>query len=627
MNYRPFKKILLVLLIGLGGPLLAGVPAGAQVPGSSRSAKACAICHFRWIETFFIQGRGTELVEYQAEKVVATPDMCFSCHDGSIMDSRKRMVAGKGHKTGVAPPASMNIPELFPLDEQGRVDCATCHTAHGVPSEGDKNTTIFMRTSNRDSAMCRQCHPGRQGATDTGNHPMGTVKEPIPSTILAMSHGTPKRGSEMICETCHTAHGSMYDAYLIQNYRNSDLCLACHPEKSAVSGKGLRNPGHVVNVAPQTAVIPSFLMEKGARVGSKGEVICSTCHDVHGVEAVKNLLVTGHDARSSLCMTCHADKAVVSDSRHNLARTAAEVANLQGQTAAQAGGDYTTRMCMSCHGPEKFAARPRLAAPSHPVRVDPFRVNPADLPYQTASADPDTLSLPLYDLYGVRKARGEMTCTTCHDPHRRTPGTPSGTNDAPKNALLRQPAPELCRQCHKDKFRIAASKHNLLKTAPESVNSLDETPEQAGLCGNCHLTHGGLETFLWSRPLAETAAAEPPAPCLSCHREGGLAASRTLGPNDHPVHVKARLSSSISNMPLFDADGRLSEEGKIACYTCHDPHRWDPERPVSEDEAFSREGDSATSFLRLQAAPSAALCNSRPGPRNTRVITCPSNSR
>ena len=618
-------KIRLLIAIGIL-VVTTPVPAAAQVPGGARSAKGCAICHFRWIETFFIQGKGTDLVDYQAGKVVATPDMCISCHDGSVMDSRARMVEGKGHKTGVGPPQSMDIPGLYPLDDAGRVQCATCHTAHGVPSDEDGETTIFMRSSNRNSAMCRQCHPGREQTDGSGNHPMGTLEQKIPDELLRRSHAKPRRATQMICETCHTAHGSPYDAYLIESYRNSDLCLTCHPQKSVTTREGWRKPGHVVNVEPKTAVIPASLMEKGARTGPQGEVICSTCHDVHGSNPSPDLLVAAYDGGSSLCLTCHADKAVVAGTRHNLDKSAPGVSNLQGQTVAQAGvcsachlphkpardltgeGDYTSRLCMSCHGPGKFSARPRVAGPSHPVRVTPYQASPAGLPYSTAAVDPETFSLPLYDTYGVRSERGQMTCTTCHDPHQHTPGSTAENSSDVKNLFLRVTNPDLCRQCHADKFAVAASKHNLRQTAPGSVNRLNQTPAQAGLCANCHLTHGGLATFLWARTLPESAATTPPAPCFSCHREEGLAAGHRLSGNNHPVHVAAALPSSISRMPLFDARGRPAEEGQIACYTCHDPHRWAPNRTVSAADALSQEGDAATSFLRLQNTPQPELC-------------------
>ncbi len=47
------------------------------------SAKACALCHYRWIDTFFIEGRGSEFVDYTSEKVVATAEMAGGIKTGN----------------------------------------------------------------------------------------------------------------------------------------------------------------------------------------------------------------------------------------------------------------------------------------------------------------------------------------------------------------------------------------------------------------------------------------------------------------------------------------------------------------------------------------------------------------
>ena len=135
MNKNSYLFLLIVILVlqfKLSDAQMTAAP-----PKNPNSAKACAICHYRWIDTFFVEGRGSDLAEYTAEKVVATPDMCFSCHDGSIADSRARAFRTAQHKTNVPPPDHMQIPDIFPLDEQGKMQCATCHTAHGVASGPD----------------------------------------------------------------------------------------------------------------------------------------------------------------------------------------------------------------------------------------------------------------------------------------------------------------------------------------------------------------------------------------------------------------------------------------------------------------------------------------------------------
>ncbi len=49
------------------------------------SAKKCAICHYQWVYSFYVEHRDGELVQRPDEKEVADEEMCFSCHDGSVV--------------------------------------------------------------------------------------------------------------------------------------------------------------------------------------------------------------------------------------------------------------------------------------------------------------------------------------------------------------------------------------------------------------------------------------------------------------------------------------------------------------------------------------------------------------
>jgi predicted CXXCH cytochrome family protein len=94
-----------------------------------------------------------------------------------------------------------------------------------------------------------------------------------------------------------------------------------------------------------------------------------------------------------------------------------------------------------------------------------------------------------------------------------------------------------------------------------------------------------------------------PAPdlCERCHVEGGIAAGSVVGRSGHPVGIAAGRDYG-PDLPLFGGDGRRQPRGKIACATCHDPHRWEP---PGGSGSGSR---TATSFLRLGADGHAALC-------------------
>ena len=468
-----------IVLTGASSLALAQV----QAPSNPNSAKSCAICHFRWIDTFFIEGRGSDLVDYTAEKAVATAEMCFSCHDGSIADSRARAYETAQHKTNVPPPDHMQIPDIFPLDEKGNMQCATCHTAHGVPSGPDSKETIFMRTSNRNSAMCRMCHPARVDSPTAGNHPLDTTKQEIPADLTAMGALEGDEKNQLICETCHAAHGAKYENYLIKSGRNSSLCLECHRDKNPQAPDGSKKPLHVVNVVPVNAVIPEALMQQGARVGNDGAIICQSCHEIHTSETRQAALLVQQNQASTLCLACHTAKQVIVDTKHNLQLSAPEEKNLAGQTVAQSGvcsachlphkaarqaatgRPLSEGLCLNCHSPGHVAEKAGLKGAQHPLAV-----RPADFKAADHSA------LPLFNDFGFQDQAGKLSCATCHDPHRWRADAAAGPagKDAPANrrtSFLRQPAPLICRECHTDKFPVAGSKHDLSKIGPAMPRS------------------------------------------------------------------------------------------------------------------------------------------------------------
>jgi len=600
-------------------------------PKNPNSAKACAICHYRWVDTFFIEGRGSDFVPYTSEKVVATPEMCFSCHDGSVMDSRARAYKTPQHKTDVPPPAHMKIPDIFPLDEQGKVQCATCHTAHGVPSGPDSKETIFMRTSNRNSAMCRMCHPGMGGEKIAGNHPLDVTTLAIPAGLTNLGALDGDKKNQVICESCHTAHGSRHESYLIKSGKDSSLCLDCHKDQNVFTPDGRKRPVHVVNVTPKTAQIPADLVHRGAQFGDNGEIICQTCHKVHNSKFEAQLLLIKKDKTSAFCLACHPDKKYIADTKHNLRVSAPNEKNLQGQTVAQAGvcsachlphkaarqlsgnSDFTARLCMSCHGKGKVAQKDHLFGTTHPLSVYPFANSKKDPGLTTISVKQDELTLPLYDKYGVRDRGGKMTCSTCHETHRLpqdSAATKSKGKAGPGQSLLRKPSPAICGECHRDKFAIENSKHNLNLSAPTTRNILNQLPSESGLCGSCHMVHGSHKGFLWARKVDSGNEAVAQSLCITCHNATGMAQKKVNKGYSHPLNIAPEEKGLASLLPLFDASGKLSKTGAIRCHTCHDPHRRQVDSTKSAQEKTpSEESTQGAVFLRKSAPQICGDCH------------------
>ena len=604
--------------------------AAVETPRNPNSAKDCAICHYHWIDTFFIEERGSDLVEYSSKKVVATPEMCMSCHDGSVKDSRARMINGNGHKTNMAPPANMKIPKVFPLDEDGKVQCATCHTAHGVPSGPHSHDTIFMRISNKDSAMCLKCHPDKDGGIKTGNHPMGPAKHAMPQKLIDGGALTIGKKNPIICQTCHIAHGSPYESFLTDDAGNSALCLDCHDDKNLFTSDGKRNAVHVINVAPQKAKIPSSLIKKGAKLGYNGIITCQTCHKVHNNRLKKPLLLIESDEKSTLCLTCHSDKQSVTNTNHNLNRSAPREKNLQGKTAAEAGvcspchlphrparklsgkRDFSTQLCMSCHGKGNVAGKKGFNGSAHPLNVNPFNNTYTHSGVSIIDVDKNKLRLPLFNKFGVQDKNGKMTCSTCHNPHESK--MVSTDRKATKHVkehqttyFLRKPALSICGECHSKKFSIANSKHDLFKVAPESKNILNQTPSESGLCGSCHAVHGGNRNFMWARKISTEYGSTPEDLCMGCHNENGISKKKIIIGTSHILNISPAGKGLKTTLPLFQNNGKISKKGVMTCSTCHNPHQWSPIKSKSGTDV-SIEGRPANYFLRIEAAPTSDLC-------------------
>ncbi len=614
--------------------LINTVCASVAPPKNPNSAKGCAICHYRWIDVFFVDGKGSDLVEYQAEKVAATPEMCISCHDGSVIDSRARLQHGKGHKTNIIPPSHVRVPDIFPLDEEGKMQCSTCHTAHGVASGTETNETIFLRISNTDSAMCRTCHPNKEGGEKYGNHPLGKSKQKIPISLGIFGPVDKTKKDEIVCESCHTAHGSRYEGYLIKGAGDSALCIECHSDKNIFSPEGERRPFHIINAKPKKVKINKELVRRGAKLGYNGVITCQTCHKVHNNKTEAQLLLIKKDRKSGLCLTCHTDKRGLSETKHNLMNSAPVEKNGVGKTAAEGGicspchlphgtarkpyltdkkTDFTTQLCLSCHSKGSVAENAKIAGYTHPVNMTLFNERTKNNPFGPLDVEKEALTLPLFNEFGIEDKEGKMTCSTCHNPHKLSLEGSSGDSKADtalnsSGSFLRKPLLEVCSECHSTKFSVLNTKHDLEKVFPNNEFVLKKKKYGSGVCGNCHLVHNSnQEGFLWARDISFKEGNVVKKMCISCHNKEGLGSKRVIKDYSHPVDVFPHEKGISTTLPLYDQSGKRKNNGVMMCHTCHDPHSWTPSK-AGPGNRIEVEGTPQNSFLRIENSPSSKLC-------------------
>jgi hypothetical protein len=493
--------------------------------------------------------------------------MCFSCHDGFVLDSRFMWKEGhRDHPMGQEPSSKINIPlsegkQIFPLNDDGKVYCGTCHTAHGVDWESH-DSPVFMRVRSRDGKLCEACHMDKTKGPETGTHTIHKKPGIFPAVLEKAGSKLSSKGN-VTCQSCHRPHAAAYDPI-----------LTCHKNKLAVKG----------SKHDMTLMAPDERNIKDQRAEVAG--ICSACHVPHKGEGFFLW------------------------------------ARLSGSTS----DDMISDTCLSCHNKEGPGHKKLVGNYSHPIggSIESIGIVATLNKWKSRFKDFVGLkpiqALPLYNKHGRQVTKGGMvTCASCHDPHNWAPHSKKAQKkDTHKlegdgrSSFLRvanDKNSSLCINCHREQSVVALSRHNLEISAPEAVNADRKKVSSDGPCSACHLPHNGHGEKMWARSRFKDKHGALDL-CASCHNKDGLADKKLISDKGHPVHAPLKVVSNSGILPLYNMNGKRSDEGMVECSTCHNPHQWDPMNPASKTGANTeKDGDADTSFLRLPAlAQHGALC-------------------
>lgn len=561
-------------------------PDAARASGQKRE---CAVCHIAWLDEF-ARDDSVTLIPYQPrpvektgrQDIASTERMCFSCHDGFVLDSRQVWYEDRhNHPIGVVPTEKVQIPELFgktiyPLNDDGKVYCGTCHSAHGLSWAEDPDY-VFMRTANPDSSMCVACHENHASGEKPGNHPVFRELKFIPDKLVGAGSLIGQE-NEIICQSCHIPHAASSYPLLVVDNRQAGLCSQCHPDMAGV----VRTKHDLSVMAANSKNL------KGQTAGESGP--CLGCHLIHGADTS---------------------------------------APLWGRDSASAH-DPVTSLCETCHATDKIAGNKVIHAYSHPTDVSMAVLAKKGVKVPGTSAqkgDNQGLAsrpLPLYDEKGFRSEDGDrVTCLTCHDPHLWDPAGKAvgdatraeGDGNTSFLRIAQGRKSRLCTSCHGDKQGVVDTKHNLEFVGKDRRAALEAKPEitaklDLGACGACHRAHnGGTPAMNAFSQLPETGQGAIQRMCDTCHSSTGIASAKKPGRHSYALIRRLANKGMRTSLPLFDKTGRRALDGGIDCATCHDPHRWDPNNLGSPSATSARtDGTAANSFLRVQAGSQSALC-------------------
>lgn len=514
-------------------------PRGTRPQLVAQQARSCTVCHMEWMPPL-ADGMATEIAPLPpstpASPFVSRAEVCLSCHDGGIVDSRRRVWLEHGHRTGVPPRAGMKVPKELPLVE-GRIACRTCHTAHaGGNFTGDMATSIFLRVENSASQLCIGCHADYTRGPSLGTHPTGGMPWPIPDRLVAAGAKVGPNNREITCQVCHTPHGSSYDHLLVLGTSSNELCVTCHGQMRPGMFREETHAAH-----PLSAVLneeqKATVERLGTRTGPNDQIICLSCHKLH-LGKGERFMLAAELTDSEMCISCHAEKRAMLGSSHDLRENFPEEKNRLGMTP-QTGGP-----CSSCHMFHRYARAPE----THPL----------DPQGQCITCHQQDRCAEQVSLGSINHPKAR--CTDCHNPHElRFP-----------HYLSARPE-DVCAKCHVDQVRLAGGPHDWHRSPADPSNQqIADWPaaslQAADRCLACHRPHGDETHGLFRVPPAKGEPSHEAA-CIACHPGAARHATGSQAAL-HPRQVPAEAVSGA--LPTFAAE--RMDERTIACLTCHNPH-------------------------------------------------------
>jgi len=549
----------------------------ARTPSANRE---CSTCHIMWLNEFK-QDQIKTLIPYDPKPVVktgkqdvsSTERMCFSCHDGFMLDSRFMWKKGRyRHPVGQKPTKDIKIPKVdgklvFPLNEDGKVYCGTCHSAHGV-DWNQSESAVFLRMKNVNSSLCMTCHKERAGGAKHGNHPVNKHVKRQPKTLFRVGSKFGKDG-RVVCESCHRPHGAAGKNILVMKNNESNLCRSCHDDK-----KTINQTKHNMALS-----VPDAVNVNGKTADETGP--CSVCHIPHNAKGA--------------------------------ALWARERFESEDPAAAP---------CLGCHNDKGLAKKKAIKDHSHPtqVAVSELGITVKNKKWQSKHAallKDKQQGLPLYNSSGQRvKHGGNVSCGSCHDAHV---WSPTLTRPLDRDQITEQEGDgqnsflriaqgngsDLCINCHIEKQSLFFSKHN--RDIGFSKKKKDKDG-QNGICAECHLAHNGKGPYMSAKVAGQGKGAIEKI-CTACHKQDGVAGKKLTGQHSHPIGVSLDKIGAKTKLPLFTKEGQRHPQGNVDCATCHNVHQWDPTKRRSRSGATAKvEGNGDNSFLRIKNTTKSNLC-------------------
>lgn len=378
------------------------------------SRKNCILCHLSWSDDYRSENKNESSL-----LPVASEAMCYSCHHGAIVDSRltigqKQQHPDFHHRRKENPAEEKKrkdkIPSVVPLLEKNTLYCGSCHDPHVAEKNGgalyEKHGNPWLRISNHDGRLCQRCHASllddvwEEKRPNQGiNHPVGTI---LQAAIAANMKGYAKEK---------------------------------HLQK-----------GLTVN-----------LRKAGATLSPDDEMICQSCHQIHGGE--NEALTVIRIKKSELCISCHPRQNAkdLTDAR----RKGVHPVNVKLDKPVKFGDEEVNFVtCLTCHSAHRG------------------KKGTAQLKYESNN--------------------GKL-CAYCHDKYDELKNSDHNLqNSADKSLNIHRQTPEqsgLCGSCH-SLHRANKNRPFLSSVEAHDYDGKEHILERDRICLDCHRKKGQAEKMV-----------------------------------------------------------------------------------------------------------------------------------
>ena len=222
------------------------------------------------------------------------------------------------------------------------------------------------------------------------------------------------------CASCHVSSGAVEpETARVLHASQEKLCGDCHPRAAVAS--------HPTGIRPSMQAAADYPLDW------KGELTCSSCHDVHGDSHGR---LRGDKRRREFCVSCHPASFFeqMADGGRSLAVSGhLDSIGLAGEPTLL---DPYTAQCMDCHG-ERGDARVEVTSAANSRHSGSGVNHPVGVDYARASGfggfrDPAALDR------GIELPGGLVSCISCHSGYSGRHG------EVRRTALGRS----LCLECH-----------------------------------------------------------------------------------------------------------------------------------------------------------------------------------